>query len=183
MFLIVSFAPAIVVFIMTVVLAFTSRMLQRKLVDRKKMKENQTKSKENMKLIKQYMKEGESKKAELDRLQKENLELQMSMMKGSNKVMMVSLPIFLVFLWALGTIYGGVVFESLFALPKFAGYFPVNLFAAEGWTLTTGYIKAYFFYSLVSSIVMWVLFKAFDTVVARVKERKMEEDAGIQVGQ
>ena len=180
MFLIASFAPAVVIFIMTVVLAFTSRMLQRKLVDRKKMKENQRKAKENMKLIKQYMKEGESKKKELDALQKENLDLQMDMMKGSNKVMLVSLPIFLVFLWALSSVYGGVVFESLFALPKFAGYFPVNLFAAEGWTITTGYIKAYFFYSVISSILMWIVFKIFDEIVARIRERKMEEAVGIK---
>ncbi|MEI7591577.1 MAG: hypothetical protein WCJ49_09785 [Deltaproteobacteria bacterium] len=47
MFLIVSFAPAIVIFIITLVLAFVSKILQRKLIDQKKMKEHKLKMKEN----------------------------------------------------------------------------------------------------------------------------------------
>jgi len=174
---IVAVAPAVAILIVAFSLALVSKILQRNLLDKKKMDAQKKEMKEKQEILKKLMKEGESKKEEVEKLQLEIAEASIKMMQGTNKLMLVSLPIFGVFFMIMGNIYGGISFTSLFPLLHFTGFNMLNPFSwlptypatclVEGLcflplTMTTGYLKAYFFYYLVSSIAMNGMEKLYD---------------------
>ena len=82
----------------------------------------------------------------------------------SNKVMLISLPIFLVFFAGMGFFFGGISFESLIPLPKFVEFGLLNpgSWIPVGITTTTGYYKAYFFYYLIITISLGFLEKIYE---------------------
>ena len=165
--MIVSFAPAVVIFIVTLVLAFVSKVLQRKLIDQKKMKEHKLKMKENNIKMKELMKAGDAGKKELAELNKSMLQGQMDMLQSNNKLMLVSLPVFLVFFAALGFVYGHMMIQSVIPLPSFNQFAFLNpmSWVPVGLTMTAGYYKVYFIYYLASTIIMAIIFKIFSLIL------------------
>ncbi|MEK6958784.1 MAG: EMC3/TMCO1 family protein [archaeon] len=177
MFDIFEVAPAVAILVISFALALVSKILQRNLLDKKKMDAQKKEMKEKQERLKKLTKDGESKKEEIEKLQLEIAEASIAMMQGTNKLMLVSLPVFAVFFMIMGNIYGGLSFTSLFPLPHFTGFWLLNPFS---WiptfpavcqvesvcflplTMTTGYLKAYFFYYFVSSIAISGLEKLYD---------------------
>ena len=126
------------------------------------MKEYQNEIKEINVKVKAAYKESNTEKA--SKLQKEMFEIQGKMLQMSNKVMMFSLPIFLVAFWILGFLYGGMFFESFMPLPMFAGFAFFNPLSwiPIGVTTMTGYYKAYFFYYFIATIALTIIEKIYD---------------------
>jgi len=161
--------PAIIIFCITVALAALSKVLQRKLVDKEKMKAFQTKIKEDQKRFNELLKEADKNKKEIEELQSRIMQQNMEMMNANMKLSLFTMPAFLIAFWFLGTLYSGQTLVSVIPLPTFNGF---NLFNPLSWIptglgVTTGYYKMYFFYYLISAIVMNYIDKAYDKFVKK----------------
>ena len=154
--------PAIEIALICIVLAIISKLIQRKFIDKALMKEYRDEIKKIGQKSKEATKEGNTEKAM--ELNKQMFEVQGKMLQNSNKVMMVSLPIFLVAFGILGFLYGGISFESFIPLPKFAEFAIVNpaSWMPIGLTNMTGYYKAYFFYYFIATIGFSIIEKVYD---------------------
>ena len=111
--------------------------------------------------IKQLMKDG--KKEEASVLQKEIMADTMEMMKGTQKMMVVSLPLIVVY-FILGALFAGVTFDSLFAIPTFSwwGFIP---FPNGGFSIATGWRRAYFVYYFMWFIVIGIIMKVKEKIL------------------
>jgi uncharacterized membrane protein (DUF106 family) len=156
--------PAIVILILTIVLAIVSKFIQRKFVDKQKMRSFKARVKEKQAEVKKLVKEG--KQDQVGAAQKEMLAINSEMMQQTMKATWISLPIFLVSFAAMGFFYGGVIINSLIPLPLFINWAIWNpaSWIPVGVTMTTGYYKAYFFYYLIATIVFTVIEKVYDKV-------------------
>ena len=107
------------------------------------------------------MKDG--KKEEAGELQKEIMADTMEMMKGTQKMMVVSLPLIIVY-FILGALYAGVTFESLFAIPTFTwyGFIP---FPDGGFSIMTGWRRAYFVYYFGWFIIIGIIMKVKEKII------------------
>jgi len=155
-------SPVVDISLITVAVVIASKVLQNKLIDRKKQKESQARMKEKQAKIKELMKKGDEKsRNEMDALQKEILTDMNDTMQGSMRYMMFSLPIFFGAFFILGNFYGGLVFDAPFAVPKFDNFFFLNPLSwiPVGWGLNTGWLKWYFITYLITSIVIGVVMK------------------------
>lgn len=159
--------PAITLLVFVIILAIISKIIQKKFIDKEKMASIKAQVKEKQDQATKLLNQG--KREEAMKVQGEMLEVNMEMMQMTNKVMLVSLPIFLVFFWALGLIYGSTTFESLIPLPAFNGFnfFDPLTWIPVGLTTTTGYYKAYFFYFLISTIVISVIDKVYEKKIKK----------------
>ncbi len=156
--------PAIDIAVISAVLVAVSRFIQGKLVDKAKMKEIQKRSKEKQRRIKELVQRtDEQSKAEIQRLQQEMFAEMGESMQGSRRYMMVSLPIFLVVSFLLGTFYGGTAFDALFPLPEFNNFFLLNplTWIPVGFSVKTGWLKWYFFSYMIVSIVLSIAAKIY----------------------
>lgn len=156
--------PALVLLGFVIVLAIISKIIQRKFIDKEKMKSIRAQVSEKQKEATKLLKEGKQEKAM--QVQNEMLEKNMEMLQMTNKVMLVSLPLFLVFFWILGFVFGTQSFESLIPLPAFNSF---NILNPASWipvgiTTTTGYYKAYFFYYLIITIILGIIEKIYDNM-------------------
>lgn len=159
--------PALMILVLCVVLAIVSKILQRKFINKDLMKEYKDEIKKINIKVKEALKEGNQEKAA--KMQKELFAIQGKMLQMSNKVMLVSLPIFLIAFAGLGFFYGGTSFESIIPLPKFDGFGLLNPISwiPIGVTNTTGYYKAYFFYYLISTIIITIIEKVYDKKIKK----------------
>lgn len=162
-----NFEPALTLLVLVIILAIISKIIQRKFIDKEKMASIKAQVKEKQNEATKLLNAG--KREEAMKVQGEMLEKNMEMMQMTNKVMMVSLPIFLVFFWILGIIYGSTTFESLIPLPAFEGF---NFFNPATWipigiTSTTGYYKAYFFYYLIATITISIIEKIYEKKIKK----------------
>ena len=125
------------------------------------MKRNKVRMKNKQVKIKQLMKDG--KKEEASVLQKEIMADTMEMMKGTQKMMVVSLPLIVVY-FILGALFAGVTFDSLFAIPTFSwwGFIP---FPDGGFSIMTGWRRAYFVYYFMWFIVIGIIMKVRDKMI------------------
>ena len=141
-------------------MAIISRILEWKLVPRA-AKEMQKELKEKQNEYNKFIKEGKGATKESEKLQSEVMEMTLKLMQSRMKVMYVSLILFGIAWWVLGTQFGGKTFEALHALPKFNGFFLLNPFSwvPTGLTIQTGMLKAYVFSSLEASIAITIILK------------------------
>jgi len=155
--------PAIVILIVTLGMVLVSKMLQNKFLDKEKMKRNKERMKKKQARIKQLTKDGEKEKAQ--ELQKEIMQDTMEMMKGTQKMMVVSLPLIIVY-FILGYLYAGGSFESLFAIPTFTwyGFIP---FPDGGMSIMTGWRRAYFIYYFMWFIIIGIILKVREKIMDR----------------
>ncbi|MCX6798736.1 MAG: EMC3/TMCO1 family protein [Candidatus Diapherotrites archaeon] len=155
-------SPAIDIVLISAVLVAASRLLERRFVDKKKMKESQQRMKEKQKQIKDLMQRSDEKsKQDATRMQQEMLQEMSENMQGSLNYMMVSLPVFLVAFFFLGQLYGGKIFEAPFPLPQFHGFSIINPFSwvPVGIGTETGYLRWYFISYLIISILLGIAMK------------------------
>ncbi|MBT4870610.1 MAG: DUF106 domain-containing protein [Candidatus Diapherotrites archaeon] len=142
-------------------MVIVSKMLQNKFLDKDKMKRNKERMKKKQAKIKLLMKD--DKKEEAGELQKEIMADTMEMMKGTQKMMVVSLPLIIVY-FILGALYAGVTFESLFAIPTFTwyGFIP---FPDGGFSIMTGWRRAYFVYYFGWFIIIGIIMKVKEKII------------------
>ena len=145
-----------------IILAIISKIIQRKFIDKAKMASIKAQVKEKQNMATKLLKEGKTEEA--SKVQSEMLEINMEMLQMTNKVMLITLPIFLVFFWILGMVFGQTTFQSLIPLPSFNAFNILNptSWIPTGITSTTGYYKAYFFYYLIMTIILGILEKIYD---------------------
>ncbi|MCX6803448.1 MAG: EMC3/TMCO1 family protein [Candidatus Diapherotrites archaeon] len=166
--------PIQIIALVTFGVSALSRILQRKLVDRKKVKNIQRETKEMQKRMKELIKGGESRKKELDELQMQMLKKQNELMIPNMKVSMVSLPVFLILLFFLRSWFENVALISPIPVIQFVNWVPVAL------TTTPGYYEAYISYSLIFTAILMIVERIYDTVrhpeeMKAEKERKENE--------
>ncbi len=156
--------PAIAILIFTIALAIISKLIQRKFVDKDKIKSFKARLKEKQAEIKKLVKEG--KNDQVGAAQKEMMSINGEMMQQTMKATWISLPLFLVFFGVMSFFYGGITFTSLIPLPLFASWAIWNpaSWIPIGMTITTGYYKAYFFYYLIATIVITIIEKVYNKV-------------------
>ena len=153
-------------------------MLQNKFIDKEKMKRNKEKMKKKQAKMKELLKAGENEKAQ--EIQKEIMADTMEMMKGTQKMMVVSLPLIVVY-FILGALYAGVTFDSLFAIPTFAWHYGFIPFPDGGFSIATGWRRAYFVYYFMWFIIVGIILKVREKIMDReikettqLKENKKE---------
>jgi uncharacterized membrane protein (DUF106 family) len=155
----IEISPAIVILLVTLAMVLVSKALQNKFLDKEKMKRQKERMKEKQKKMKELTKAGDNEKAQM--IQKEIMEDTMEMMKGTQKMMVVSLPLIIVY-FILGFLYVEP-FESLFPLPTFVWYFgiiPLPDFFV--WTIVTGWRRAYFIYYFIWFIIVGIILKVYE---------------------
>jgi uncharacterized membrane protein (DUF106 family) len=159
--------PALVILATTITLAVVTKILQRKLIDKEKMKEYQKKIKEDQAKFKELLKEAEKNKKEIEELQTQILKQNTEMLNMNMKLSMFTMPVFLIAFWFLGTLYGGQTLVSIIPLPKFNDFFLLNpvSWIPIGLSTATGYYKAYFFYYMISVIVLNFIEKGYDKFI------------------
>lgn len=153
-----------IILAITVALAGLTKILQRKLIDRKKIAAHQITIKEDQKKFKELLKEAEKNKKEIEELQTRILKLNTEMMNENMKLSLFTMPVFLIAFWFLGTMFGGQTLNSFIPLPTFNSF---NLLNPASWiptglSMTAGYYKVYFFYYMISAIVLGFVEKAYD---------------------
>ena len=156
------FEPAVSILLTTVALVIISKILQSKFIDKEKMKLQRQQMKEKQNKIKELLKEGDHKKKEADKLQTEILENTMEMMQSSNKMMFVSLPIFLGIFFVLGFVYGETLLTSLIPLPQTGWWNGLPIPNFFEWRMEAGYRTIYIYYYLALSIIVGIGLKIFE---------------------
>ena len=156
--------PAIVILLTTIILAGVSKILQRKFVDKKKMKQQQDEIKQDNIKLKELMKGAEKNKKEIEEMQTRMMEKNMALMNSSMKMSLFTMPAFLIAFWFLSTLYSGQTIESFVVLPTFSNFFMLNplTWIPTGLSQSTGFYKAFFFYYLVSAMVFGLIENGYD---------------------
>ena len=114
-------------------LTVISQIIQRKLVDREKMKKQQQKMRDHQKRMKELtQKQDKQSKQEMERIEKEFMETANETMRGSLKQLAVSTPIILIAFWYLGETYRDDVIQLPVQLPWF-GSNGIQLFSETTW--------------------------------------------------
>lgn len=155
--------PVIGIVLVSFGMVLISQGLQRKLVDRKKLKRDQARMKDLQKQLKELLKENdEQSKKKADEMQKEMLGLMNSTMMGSFKPMMITMPIFLGIYWVLGSFYSGGLVELPIPLPVF------HLMPEFPWIQSFEITDAiswrwwYIYSALISGLVINIILKMID---------------------
>jgi uncharacterized membrane protein (DUF106 family) len=161
--------PALVILLITVGLAIVSKVLQRKLVDQKKMREFQSKVKEDQKRFNLLLKEVEKNKKEIEELQSQIMKQQMEMMNANMKLSLFTMPAFLIAFWFLSSMYTGQTLTSFVVLPTFNGFNILNpvSWIPIGLSTSTGFYKMFFFYYFVSAIIVGRIEWGYDKYIKK----------------
>ncbi len=118
----------------SVAITLVSRLIQEKLVDKKKQKIHQDRMKENQKRINELMKRNdEAAKKEMEILQGEALESMNVIMQGNMKYMFFTMPLFLAFYWVLGQWYGNAPITLPFPFPVIHRNFSFEITSTISW--------------------------------------------------
>lgn len=150
--------PMLEIALVSVVMVGVSQILQRKLMDKKGMKEGQERIKEKQKRIKELLgKEDLKSKEEVERLQKEMMEIMQKTMKGTMKHMLVSFPIFILVYWGLGATYSGMLIDLPTAVPVIHRNFSFEITSSISWLWW--YIYTSFSLSIAFNIVLKIVKK------------------------
>lgn len=140
-----------------VLLALAAQLIRRKLIDDKKMKEQQNTIKEHQKKMRELAGKNDPKsKAELQKAQNEMLEITGDMMQGSMKMMLYSFPLYIGAFWLLGYLYETAVINLPVPVPWFGENFSIKLYEQTNW------VGWYVLIALISGIVLSVIFKVVD---------------------
>ncbi|MDD5148295.1 MAG: EMC3/TMCO1 family protein [Candidatus ainarchaeum sp.] len=158
----VLISPVVDIAIVSFVMAIVSQILQRKFLDRKKMKESQEQIKQMQKRLNELLKkQDEQSKKEAMRLQNEMLQTMNAQMKGSMKHMLISLPIFWIVFAIVGALYLGVMITAPVALPVIHRNFSFEI------TQTISWLWWYIYCSIIFSIIISIVLKAADLAKAK----------------
>ncbi|HLD58466.1 MAG TPA: EMC3/TMCO1 family protein [archaeon] len=163
-------SPIVDIALVSFAMAIVSQILQRKLIDRKKMKQSQEQMKAMQKQLKELAKQDNEKaRQESARIQNEMLKSMNENMKGSMKHMVVSLPIFFVVFAVAGGLYGGQLVHLPFPLPVVHRDFSFEITATVSW------LWWYIYCSLAFSIIFSIILKAVDKAKIKKEEKILEK--------
>jgi len=153
----VFFNAMVEIALFSIAITLISRLIQEKLVDKKKQKTHQDRMKENQKKMNDLMKRNdETAKKEMEKLQGEALESMNVIMQGNMKYMIFSLPLFLVFYWVLGQLYGGTPITLPFPLPIIHRNFSFEI------TSTISWLWWYIYMGVITSIFINIITSALE---------------------
>lgn len=151
------FSPMADIGLIAFVLAIVSQALQRKFLDKKKMKEHQDTIKEKQSKIKELASKNDvNLKSEIEKLELETMETMNLMMKNSLRHMVVTFIIIIPAFWWIGSTYAGTSVKMPFPLPVMHRDFSFEI------TQTLGWFWYYFYASLVSSLVLNALMNVLE---------------------
>lgn len=164
--------PIVDIALISFAMAIVSQILQRKLVDRKKMKQTQEQMKAMQKQLQELAKQDNEKaKLESARIQNEMLKLMNESMKGSMKHMVVSLPIFFIVFAFLAGFYAGQLIQAPFPLPVVHRNFSFEI------TQTISWLWWYIYCSLAFSIIFSIILKIADSAKRKKEEKMLEKNS------
>ena len=104
------FSPPVDISLISIFLVTASQIMQRTVVDKREMKRQQDQMKENQKKMKELMsKQDQKSKNQLEALEKEMLDSMNSVMKGSMRLMLYSLVVFIPAFFFMGGFDFGVI--------------------------------------------------------------------------
>jgi uncharacterized membrane protein (DUF106 family) len=164
MLLMALFEPAVSIVLTTVALVIVSKILQWKFLDKEKMNSQRQEIKKKQDRAKELLKEGDHKKSEVEKLQTEIMEMTMEMMQASNKMMFISLPVFLLVFFVLGLVYGDQLIVSLLPLPKTFWWNGLPLPNIFEFRMEAGYRTIYIYTYLYISIAVGIVTKIYDNL-------------------
>ena len=154
------FDPQTDITLIAIGLGIVSQALQRKLMNKKAMKANQEKMKEKQKKLNELLKKEDKKsKNEAESIQKEMLEEMNVMMKGSMRMMMASMIIFIPTFWYLGGVYGNEIISLPFPIPWFGAKEFIELYNETSWM--GWYVLNSLFFSILFNMAMNLYEKHF----------------------
>jgi len=167
------FDPVIDIALISIALSTAIQLLSRKLVDRKQLKIHQEEIKKKQKRMQHLMKEKpHNYEQELDKLQKESMELMSTMMSGSTKQMMVSFAVYIPFLWFFNWNYVNAIVNLPVPVPFWTAFDWGNAntwFAFKLWT-ESSWVGWYVLVSLIYSLLFNGAFNLYETYI---KNKKM----------
>ncbi len=150
--------PQIDIAFAALLLALVSQFIQRKFVDKQKLKESQEKMKQAQKRMKELAsRQDNQSKQEMERIEKEFMQTAGETMQASMKQLAVSTPIFLLAFLYLGGAYEKDTIQLPVPLPWF-GNNGIQLFSETSW------VGWYVVSALASTLILNVIIKIFDTV-------------------
>ncbi|VVB76385.1 Uncharacterised protein [uncultured archaeon] len=155
--------PAAGIAVVTVLLAAFSKILQRKMIDKGKMKAQQEEMKVIQKKWKELLKEADKNKKEIDELQTKMLSGQTQMMNSTMKMSLFTLPAFFIAMWLLSQWYRDQLILSPIPVVQFTNWIP------QGLTMTPGYYEAYFSYYIIATIGFIIVERIYDFAKKRNK--------------
>lgn len=151
------FNAIIEIALVSIAITIVSRMLQEKLVDKKKQKMHQDRMKENQKKIKELARRSDDgAKKEMEKLQTETLESMNAVMQGNMKYMLFSFPLFIVFFAVLGAVYGSTTIKLPFPLPVLHSDFSFEI------TSTISWLWWYIYSAMVAGIIINAITSAME---------------------
>jgi uncharacterized membrane protein (DUF106 family) len=158
--------PILEITVVCLGLAIFSQVISRKFRKKSGAAEKQALIKEKQKKMKELIKKNPNDK-EIDKIQKETMEIMQGMMSETYKQMFFTLPVFLVVYWGLGFFFGGELLLSPIAYPKLtAPDFGV-------FTFEMGYQRFYFFTYMIFSILIAIVLKFVDN---KIKNKGIEKE-------
>jgi uncharacterized membrane protein (DUF106 family) len=92
------------------------------------------------------------------------MEMTMEMMQASNKMMFISLPVFLLVFFVLGLVYGDQLIVSLLPLPKTFWWNGLPLPNIFEFRMEAGYRTIYIYTYLYISIAVGIVTKIYDNL-------------------
>ncbi|MCX8158554.1 MAG: EMC3/TMCO1 family protein [Candidatus Diapherotrites archaeon] len=126
-------SPIVDISLVSVAIVIILQIIQNKIHDRKKMKEQRDKMTEKQKRLKELMKNFEKNKKEIDKLQNELL-LEMNEMLSKNlKFMLVSLVLALPTFWYLGSFYSSYIIDLPIPVPWFGKNSLIEMYKQTNW--------------------------------------------------
>lgn len=166
--------PIYVIILVTFGLSALIRVLQRKLVNRRRLKELQKQVKEDQKKYFELVKEAEKNKKEIEEINPRMMKAQMEMMNAQMKVSLITLPVFLAVLFFLNEWFVKVQLVSPIPVVQFTNWWPVGL------TTTPGYYEAYITYSILTTIICMGIERVYDSIrhpeIAEERKKEKEEE-------
>lgn len=127
-------SPQVDIAMIAIGLSIVSQIIQRKVVNRGEMKRKQAEMKGKQNRIKELMKRNDTKsKNELQVLEREMMEAMSTMMKGSMKMMVYSMILFIPTLWFLSSSYGNEVIPLPISIPWFGTESLIQLYNETNW--------------------------------------------------
>ena len=160
------FSPPVDISLISIFLVTASQIMQRTVVDKREMKRQQDQMKENQKKMKELMsKQDQKSKNQLEALEKEMLDSMNSVMKGSMRLMLYSLVVFIPAFFFMGGFdfgvisFGGVYSQATIELPV-----PLPWFGSESiiqFYNETNWLGGDFVSYLVLTLIIGQLFKHF----------------------
>lgn len=153
-------SPEVDIFVIVLAVSIVMQIVQRKFLDKKRMKMIQQEMREKSKKLNEMAKQGKSETKEAKELQGQVMTLMSESFKGMPKQMLFSMAIYVPVFFVVGALYADAVIATPFPVPWLSGEEGsiIKLFTETNWF---GY---YVLMGLIVSIVIGIVLKVFEKV-------------------